>query len=138
MQTVYVNIEFMTTHGVYAFYQMSVSNFILIAVLTLRLAASLAAEDISDVDYEDEETLDDASSGNEEPPVERKSRFIDSFENQFVGTNLLGPRGLHRKCFTPEDEELLSARMAFEVKLFARYWFGHYFNMDFGKLVYRF
>lgn len=90
-------------------------HFILITVCILGYSAC-SSDNIPEYDYEDVDSLDDPPEEVEEPK-ERQSRFVGSFENQFVGTNLLGPRGLHRKCFTPEDEELLSARMAFEVKL---------------------
>lgn len=91
------------------------SHFILMVFISLGIFARFCyAEDIAEYEYDDDESLDEATDTDDEP-IDRKSRFVGSFENQFVGTNLLGPKGLSRKCFTPEDEELLSARMAFEV-----------------------
>lgn len=104
------------------------SHFILILVLTLRLTPCfVVADEISEYnDYEEEDVLDEPEEYNDDL-TKRESRSNGLFENQFVGTNLLGPRGLHRKCFTPEDEELLAARMAFEVRIYT-------FN-NIGKII---
>lgn len=88
---------------------------ILVLIVNSSVSENSPPEATDDYEYEDEDGVDQNDRATEVDEPIRPTRISGSFENQFVGTNLLGANGLRRKCFSSEDEQLLATRKAFEV-----------------------
>lgn len=96
-------------------------QFIFLIVFTRNCIGETETDNspADELDYTDEDNEDYLEEGPVyEESMPKPTRSSVPFESGYVGTNLLDGRALRRKCFSPEDESRLAARVEFEVCFF--------------------